>query len=823
MTCPPEIPAPDASRAVLIGVSEYDPMHPLPTVANNLQRLKDLLTAPDLWGLPEENCIVLLNPRDTVQVLDAVQEAAAEAKDALLVYFAGHGLLNHRDDLYLALSSSHRKRTYSGVYYDDLRHELIEATASSRMVILDCCYSGAWMDGYMSSNEDVVERAVVEGTYVMTASAETKKALAPPNEPYTAFTGELIRALEQGIPGGPDPLSMDALFWHIRAELHAKHRPLPQQRARNGGGAIVLTRNRWAFDKHRLAEEAARLALLDEEPRQRNQTAENVPRRGWTEWAQWEEPPASSPPRRLQSVQRMLDRLLPSNPWRRRLTQGLLALALVGSLAAGGLYTFNQLGHDECAKGVMKISGECIGVTDGSYAFASDLANISSLIQKENQRVQQSGIPSVSIALMTSMTAGTSEAETEGEQVRHKLEGAYLAQLRANNQDGNQMVRLLLANPGRNDAHWKSVVDQLTGLANSSDNLRAVAGLDSGLHATSYATRVLSQRRIPMVTSAQAAVPRTTDDGEVPVDGLARVLPSLAEQEKALASALPSSAKGAVIVWEKNESDPYSQSLNKAFAAASDTLPSQALTYAPPTDDGSDQAMEIRHRTIAQSICQNSEIETIYYAGRALPLRNFLESLGDNSACQDRKLTIISGPDAAALAANKPPTPFKLPGSGEITMYYPTAFHPDSWRTKNAPKTGGSIKDTDKLLDVIYRDRVFGSYMEDARLTEGAFVATYDAVLTAVTGIRYATMSVYEAPSPESVAAAWPALNGQYRVQGASGWICLDHNGNARNKAVPIARLTFDRSDSKSAVDLFKVAWPEGKPPGNSCTLPDPQ
>ena len=46
------------------------------------------------------------------------------------------------------------------------------------------------------------------------------------------------------MPDGPDFLNLETLYWHIRKELAAKRRPVPQQRAGNDGGMIVLARNR---------------------------------------------------------------------------------------------------------------------------------------------------------------------------------------------------------------------------------------------------------------------------------------------------------------------------------------------------------------------------------------------------------------------------------------------------------------------------------------------------------------------------------------------------------------------------------------------------
>lgn len=263
------LPDPAASRAVLIGSCSYRELAPLPAVAGNLERLSELFMSEDLWGLPPRNCVVLADPPGPADVLDAIHAAAGEASDTLLVYYAGHGLVDpHTDELYLALPGSSPERLYSAVRFDDVRRELIAfAGASSKVVILDCCYSGRAMAGGMSGPAEMADQARIEGTYLMTASAETVRAQAPEGEPFTAFTGELIAVLEQGIPEGPDLLNAETLYWHVRRELAAKLRPTPQQRAGNDGGMIALARNRRATRKEqRAAGPRERLAELPGPP-----------------------------------------------------------------------------------------------------------------------------------------------------------------------------------------------------------------------------------------------------------------------------------------------------------------------------------------------------------------------------------------------------------------------------------------------------------------------------------------------------------------------------------------------------------------------------
>lgn len=243
---------PARSEAVLVGVHDYVNLEGLPAVARNVEGLRQVLTDPAVWGLPAEACTVISQPGDVGQVLDTVREKARRASDTLLVYYAGHGLTDpHTDELYLALPHSDREREYTSLRYEYLRRAVLDVQASTQrtVLILDCCYSGRALIGSMGADVQIADQAVVEGTCLLTASAETRPALSPPGETYTAFTGELIAALNDGIPGAPDLLDMDTLFRHLHGNLASKSRPLPQQRNRNTGGLIAVARNRAAATK----------------------------------------------------------------------------------------------------------------------------------------------------------------------------------------------------------------------------------------------------------------------------------------------------------------------------------------------------------------------------------------------------------------------------------------------------------------------------------------------------------------------------------------------------------------------------------------------
>ncbi|MFF3691613.1 caspase domain-containing protein [Streptomyces sp. NPDC002187] len=242
-------PDPSASRAVLIGVTTYHSpeLDALPSVGNNIRQLAALLTDRELWGLPKKHCRVLCNPSRS-EALDTIHEATSLAEDAFVLYYAGHGLVSTQNELHLALSDASSQRLYQALRYDEVRSPIIDAcSARSKVVLLDCCFSGWAMQGHMSGSARTLllaDHTSINGTYVMTASAETKLALAPKDERYTAFTGALLDTLSRGVPGAPDLLDMDTVYREVRQELSAKGRPEPQQRARNSGHRIALVRNR---------------------------------------------------------------------------------------------------------------------------------------------------------------------------------------------------------------------------------------------------------------------------------------------------------------------------------------------------------------------------------------------------------------------------------------------------------------------------------------------------------------------------------------------------------------------------------------------------
>jgi len=259
-----DVADPAASQVVLIGVAAYHRLPELPAAARNVTDLRDLLANEDLWGVPAENCHVLVDPEDAAEVSRAIRRAAAatERDGMLLVYFAGHGLVDPGDDkLILGLPGCDPEVPYErGVPYEWIRRAVADTRARRRVVILDCCYSGragAEMGGDSTGTDAVADKAETDGTCLLVSAPANRPAMAPRGETHTAFTGELIRLLRDGLrPPPPDPtppaLTVHTVWRTVRRAMLRRGYERPELRARDSGSEIPLVHNA-AAPRHNLA------------------------------------------------------------------------------------------------------------------------------------------------------------------------------------------------------------------------------------------------------------------------------------------------------------------------------------------------------------------------------------------------------------------------------------------------------------------------------------------------------------------------------------------------------------------------------------------
>lgn len=237
-----QLPIRDRSTAILIGSGIFtDARLPdLPAISSNLLDLRRSFTSQQ--GLFEPARVHVF---DHVQHGDlrSIGTLARDTPDTLVVYYAGHGL-NENDDLYLALyDTDPDEPQVTGLPYRMLRHMVTSSPARRCIVILDCCYGGKVI-GWMSSGAgNPVGELDIKGTYVLTATGTSEKAIAPPGDRNTAFTGALLDLLSKGAANGREFICVADLHPHLSQELRARNLPLPRQRPVDTIGGLAIARN----------------------------------------------------------------------------------------------------------------------------------------------------------------------------------------------------------------------------------------------------------------------------------------------------------------------------------------------------------------------------------------------------------------------------------------------------------------------------------------------------------------------------------------------------------------------------------------------------
>ncbi|MGH8906625.1 MAG: ABC transporter substrate-binding protein [Egibacteraceae bacterium] len=513
-------------------------------------------------------------------------------------------------------------------------------------------------------------------------------------------------------------------------------------------------------------------------------------------------PPRALPPRGLP-------------PWWYPTRSKLVILSLVLVLIVGVAWGVWRFTH--CASGVRRLGGECVGVTDGGFVFWPDLADVLGRIREENRWVEQQGEPFVSIAYLVALP-GEGNDQTQSQISRHELQGAYLAQRRANHTSGlgdEPLIRLLVANGGEGNARWQAVVAQLRGRVASADRLVAVAGLGVSSETTRQAIAALTKPENPDAGGIPVIAARLTAEDIGGESGFARMAPTTGDQATVGIAYLKLNPefRTALLIQDVNIEDTYSQTLGLAFR---DTFSDPTHTLLEPVEEynGSLDGLANRFVQMMSSICQQRP-DFVYFAGRGTDLEDFIEAL-PGRPCPDFLVNLVTGGSAARTA-------IVLAGGDEalkdglesgVTLTYTAQAHPGSWAPGAAPPNSFSPGAIERFLRGCEGPDCFTRLFPDESLDDAAAIMGHDAVVAAVRAIRSAAVGQdlrTDPISPEEVGDALNGLHGDFAVPGASGWISLDERGDPVNKAIPILELHPD-----GTVEFLALSAAPFIPPGSS-------
>jgi uncharacterized caspase-like protein len=247
--------------ALIIGSNKYNDskLAQLKTPAADSQALAKILADPAIGCFDEVT--PLINQTET-QVRRAISTFLTNKKpdDLVLLYFSGHGVLDDRGRLYLALKDTQVDLLKATSIPSSFVADEMDSCRSKRQVlILDCCHSGAFARGTKGEQKAITETTFEGsgfGRVVLTASDSTQYALEGDQvikqTELSLFTHFLLEGLKTGEAdtNNDGHISLDEWYDYTYARVISETpRQVPHKWSYSQQGDMLIARNPYVKKK----------------------------------------------------------------------------------------------------------------------------------------------------------------------------------------------------------------------------------------------------------------------------------------------------------------------------------------------------------------------------------------------------------------------------------------------------------------------------------------------------------------------------------------------------------------------------------------------
>ncbi|MEL6400930.1 MAG: caspase family protein [Cyanobacteria bacterium J06626_4] len=220
-----------AKTALLIGVSNYQrDLSPLPAAIQDVRELKRVLEHPEMGNFDE---VATFTDISTQAIREAAERVFSQRKkdDLVLFFFSGHGIKDEYGKLYLAAPETYKDSRgelvrSSAVATSFIQDSMSRSRSKRQIVILDCCFSGAFGDNLAAKDDGVVDiesELGGEGRAILTSSTSSQYSFEQQGADLSIYTRYLVEGIETGTADQDNNgiISTDELHEYVKRKVQA--------------------------------------------------------------------------------------------------------------------------------------------------------------------------------------------------------------------------------------------------------------------------------------------------------------------------------------------------------------------------------------------------------------------------------------------------------------------------------------------------------------------------------------------------------------------------------------------------------------------------
>jgi len=206
-------------KALVVGLDNYS-FAPLKGCVNDAVRIETTI-GKNGDGSPNFHVKSILNSATKSQLREAITDLFEGNNDIALFYFSGHGLVKSTGG-YIVTTDA--EQYDEGISMDEILRIVNQSKTRDKIIILDCCHSGAFGSTSFGSEENALAQ-LCDGLTVLTASKNSESAIEVNGSGL--FTSLLLDALEGGAADLRGNITPGSVYAYIDEALGAwEQRPV---------------------------------------------------------------------------------------------------------------------------------------------------------------------------------------------------------------------------------------------------------------------------------------------------------------------------------------------------------------------------------------------------------------------------------------------------------------------------------------------------------------------------------------------------------------------------------------------------------------------